>query len=143
MDYARFHSSLQNHQIKTPGIMNTGLRVTLTASDNTYIKYPCKGVLVIKEQGTSLHIAVAVFHALRDDGSLGPPVSASNPVFIYGDPMTAEPFKWTSQNERLNAIRWLNEQLRKNGQPAIHEGLDPVHPAMLIYNAIIDTPCER
>lgn len=57
------------------------LKVRLLASENEYIAYPAKGVLVIAEQGVTLEPIVAVFHRLRDDGTLGPPVRVRNPRF--------------------------------------------------------------
>jgi hypothetical protein len=68
-----FFKSLKIHQIRGKGTIGFGQVVNLTSSDNDYIKYPCKGVLDIIEQGMDLSIIVAVFHQMKDDGSLGPP----------------------------------------------------------------------
>lgn len=79
---AIFDESMKVHQIRcTQGF---AMRVTLTDSDNTYMAYPAKGVLVILEQGTDLSIIGAVFHPLHDDNTLGPPVSAYRPAFTAG-----------------------------------------------------------
>lgn len=80
---AKFYESMDIQQIKGAGISWFSLPVTLTASDNTYIKYPANGVIRFCEQGTNLSIIKAVFHALKADGSLGAPVEVKNPVFNF------------------------------------------------------------
>lgn len=80
----KFFESLKNHQITGKGIVGFGLPVTLTDSDNQYLSYPIRGVIVILEQGTDLSIIKAVFH-VRDPASdsLGPPVSVGHPRFEF------------------------------------------------------------
>lgn len=78
-----FYESMKVHQLKTQGISGFSLQVTLTASENTYIDYPARGVLVVLEHSTDLRISQAVFHHLKDDGRLGPPVEVRRPKFIY------------------------------------------------------------
>ena len=77
------YTSLRNHQITGKGTVGFPLFVTLTQSDNQHLQYPIRGVLVINEQGMDLRIIQAVFHELREDGSLGPPVTAENPRFTF------------------------------------------------------------
>lgn len=81
---AIFDESMKVHQIRGAGISGFAQKVTLTDSDNTYMAYPAKGVLVILEQGTDLSIIKAVFHRLHEDNTLGPPVSAYRPAFTAG-----------------------------------------------------------
>lgn len=52
-------------------------------------------------------------------------------------------FVWINQAEMLNAIQWLNEKLRKDGHPAIHEGLDTAHPAYRLFEAATCAPVAR
>lgn len=79
----KFHDSLNTHRIKCAGTSWFSLPITLTASDNNYLSYPIAGVIRFAEQGVDLSIIQAIFHALKDDGSLGPPVSAPNARFEY------------------------------------------------------------
>lgn len=83
MEMQTFYKSLKNHQIKCAGTSWFSLPVILEASDNTYISYPCAGVIRFAEQSTNLNIAVAIFHAIDEQGNLGAPVSAKNPKFRY------------------------------------------------------------
>lgn len=100
-----YHASLDNHCIKGKGIIGFGLRVRLDASVNECIPYPIKGVLVILEQGTDLSIIKAVFHMERDDGSLGPPVTADKPVFIYNPAdCTIARFAYKGEAQRSDAM---------------------------------------
>lgn len=79
----KFHDSLKTHRIKCAGTSWFSLPITLTDSDNNYLSYPVAGVIRFAEQGVDLSIIQAIFHALKDDGSLGPPVSAPNARFEY------------------------------------------------------------
>lgn len=47
--------------------MANELFVTLEASDNEYLSYPCKGWLELFELGTDGSIIVGVFRQLKDD----------------------------------------------------------------------------
>lgn len=76
--------SMKNHQITSKGIVGFAQKVTMISCDNPHIGPAAKGVLVICEQGTSLGVIVAVFHHLKDDGALGPPCMAKNPIYIAG-----------------------------------------------------------
>lgn len=77
------HRSMDHHGIKGAGISWFSLPVTLMESQNDYISYPAKGILRICEQGTDLSVIAAVFHHLKDDGSLGPSVEVRRPIFTY------------------------------------------------------------
>ncbi len=59
------------------------IEVTLTNSKNTYLQYPCVGLLHVIEMGTHNKIIVAVFHRKEGDGKYGAPVSVDHPQFIY------------------------------------------------------------
>lgn len=78
-----FYDSLKHQQLKTQGICRISLPVTLTGSDNEYLKYPVRGVLTMLEQKTDLRMGATIFNRLLEDGSLDVPVRVSNPKFIY------------------------------------------------------------
>jgi hypothetical protein len=78
---SNFYESLKNHQIRGRGIVWFAQQVELTASENTFLPYPVKGVLIIAEQGTDLNPIVAIFHRLKPDGSLNAPVSVPRPEY--------------------------------------------------------------
>ncbi len=79
----KLYESMKVQGIKCAGISGFTLLVTLEASDNTYIQYPCKGALIINEQGTDLSIIVATFRRMNEDGSLSVPVMCRNPKFTF------------------------------------------------------------
>lgn len=69
--------------MKTGGISGTRLFGVLKTSDNTYIQYPCTGLLEIQEVSVCGTISNAVFRPLRAEG-LAPFVQVKNPVFELG-----------------------------------------------------------
>jgi hypothetical protein len=77
-----FNQSMDRHSIRPTHHM--ALPVTLLASDNTYLKYPARGVLQITEQSTRLGIMQAAFYSMTETGGFGAPVVVKNPVFSYG-----------------------------------------------------------
>lgn len=62
--------------------MSSNLYVKLTGSENTYLTYPCYGLLEIIEFGTTGSIIVAVFRVAQD-GQLSAPVRVVDPKFQY------------------------------------------------------------
>ncbi len=83
MQGKQFYDSLGNHQIKPRN--GWALLVELLGSDNKAIKYPAIGVLVCFEQGVGLQISQAIFHIQKPDGSLGAPITARRPRFIFAE----------------------------------------------------------
>ena len=81
----KFLASLAAHGIKPHGISWLSLQVILLSSDNRYIRAGTRGVLRLCEHQNDMTIGatVAVFHEIKDDGSLGPPVECKNPIFVY------------------------------------------------------------
>lgn len=67
--------------------MTTSLYVKLTASDNTFLQYPCYGLLEILETGTTGSIIVATFR-VAESGKLSAAVRVQRPRFEYS-PRTA------------------------------------------------------
>ncbi len=62
--------------------MASNLYVKLTGSENTFLTYPCFGLLEIKEFGTTGSIIVALFR-VAVDGQLSAAVRVTNPKFQY------------------------------------------------------------
>lgn len=63
------------------------MKVTLEASDNTYLTYPCCGFLEPFETGSNGSLIKAVFRKLDQDGCFdGGPVEVRNPIFRYTPP---------------------------------------------------------
>lgn len=70
------------------------LQVTLLSSDNTYLTYPCKGMLELFEIGMSGTIITGIFRGFKDEEKghnwfdkskgLNCPVVVKNPTFTYG-----------------------------------------------------------
>jgi hypothetical protein len=58
------------------------LYVKLEGSDNTYLTYPCFGLLHILEVGTTGSIIVATFRVAQN-GILSAPVRVQNATFSY------------------------------------------------------------
>ena len=68
--------------------MANELFVTLTESDNTYLKYPCRGWLELFELGNDGSIICGVFRGIRDEDESCmalnmAPVEVRNPKFTY------------------------------------------------------------
>lgn len=80
---ATFASSLASHGLRAHGVVWLPLPVIMLGCDNPHVPPGSRGVLVICEHGTDASIVVAVFHFLNADHSLGAPVSAPNPRFVY------------------------------------------------------------
>lgn len=78
-----FFESLKQHSIKGKGTIGYTQIVTLTESDNGYLRYPVRGALTIIEQGVDLSPIVAVFRTLNEDGTLGVPVETRRPKFTF------------------------------------------------------------
>lgn len=60
------------------------IKVTLLASDNQYLRYPCEGLLDIWELGTDGSVITKVFHRKEPDGRYGPPVAVDGAVWMVG-----------------------------------------------------------
>ena len=60
--------------------MANELFVTLTESDNTYLKYPCRGWLELFEIGTDGSIIIGVFRQLKEGEGVA--CNASCPVEV-------------------------------------------------------------
>jgi hypothetical protein len=59
------------------------IRVTLARSDNTYLHYPCTGLLRVIEYGTNGHIIHATFQVEPQVEQHSAPVMVANPSFEY------------------------------------------------------------
>lgn len=59
-------------------------KVTMLASDNTYLTYPVDGEIELLELGTNGSIIHAVFRRSNPDGTPSAPVEVRRPHFTYG-----------------------------------------------------------